>query len=380
MVTFNEARRWVCGNPLSFLNVTRPEISFSQKSGGSSGHIYERARENLQGFINTGAMQVLPEKRFYAYQLVKEDHSQIGLACGVSLSAYRKGLVKRHELTRTEKEEDRINHIETVNVQTGPVLLTHKPHSELAKLLANICAQDDSPEINVTMNEDTSHILWPITDPLVINKIQCLVDELGTFYIADGHHRCAAAEKVAAARNDSNARVLGVLFPSNELIILAYNRVLKDLGQFNENTFLRELEQTYILQPHVKPIQPSRSSQIGLCLNGRWWSLDRRIPIQQGLPITERLSVSHIMKDIFSPLFNIDNPRTDPRLGFVGGINSPEMIMNMVKSGQMAAGFTLFPTKIEELIEVADLGKLMPPKSTWFEPKLADGLIAHILD
>ena len=266
-MSYSEARSRVGGNRFNFLNVTRPEINVSRETKGFSSHIYDYARQNLQGIIDAGALKILPEKIFYAYQLIKENHSQIGLACGVSLSAYRTGLVKRHELTRTEKEEDRINHIRAVKAQTGPVLLTHKPHSELAKLLRNICTEGTPPEINVTLDGDTSHILWPITEPSVIKNIQCLAEELGAFYIADGHHRCAAAEKVASMGNDPDARFLGVLFPSDELIILAYNRVLKDLGQLNENTFLKRLEQTYTLQPGVAPIQPELPSQIGLCLN-----------------------------------------------------------------------------------------------------------------
>ncbi len=380
VVTFSEAKSRVYGNKFSFLNVTRPEINFSNGASDFSDHIYQHARKNLESFIDMGAMQVLPEKIFYAYQLITENHSQIGLACGVLVSAYRKGLVKRHELTRNEKEEDRINHIRTVNAQTGPVLLTHKPHTELAKLLRNICTKGTPPEINITMDGDTSHILWPITDPLTIKTIQGLVEDLGALYIADGHHRCAAAEKVATERNDPDARFLGVLFPSDELVILAYNRVLKDLGCFNKKTFLKELERTYTLKRETSSVQPNLSSQIGLCLDDGWWSLDRHIPISQSLPVTERLGVSLIMNDIFSPLFNIDNPRTDSRLDFIGGINSLEIISKEVNSGRAVAGFSLFPTQIEQLIQVADLGKLMPPKSTWFEPKLADGLIVHILD
>lgn len=380
MVTVSEARTGAYNNRFKFLDVTRPELNLSRATGHFSAHVYEKARENLHKFISMGAMQVIPKNRFYAYQLINKNHSQIGLACGVLLSAYRSGVVKRHELTRTEKEKDRVDHIRAVKAQTGPVLLTHKPHRELTKLLSDICNNDIPPEINVTLDGDTFHKLWPVKEPFAIKQIMGLADELGTLYIADGHHRCAAAEKVSNDRNNSDARFLGVLFPSNELRILAYNRVLKDLGELNEQTLLTRLEQTYALQLEEAPFQPDCSTQIGLCLKGGWWRLDRRVPISKNVPITERLDASLLMEDILTPLFNIKNPREDPRLDFIGGVNSLDKIMNVVKNGQVAAGFTLFPTKIEQLIEIADLGELMPPKSTWFEPKLADGLIVHILD
>ena len=280
--------------------------------------------------------------------------------------------------------------MEALDAQTGPVLLAHRPDAALAAVLENVTQRDDGPEIDVTAEDGVRHTLWQIDDDETVQRIQSTVNALDALYIADGHHRSAAAARVAEARRTTQPggsatfpareRFLAVLYPSDQLLILAYNRIVRDLGPQDEAAFLQSLESTYSIRTADAPIRPDHPTQIGLCLNSGWKLLDLRVPPASNAPALERLDVSLLTERILRPLLAIGDPRTDPRLDFVGGADAPERIEAQVRSGNVAAGFTLYPTAMDDLMTVADSGQIMPPKSTWFEPKLADGLIAHLID
>lgn len=390
VITTEEALKRAAGKPENFLHVSRAEIDFPPGTDSHSPEIYRRAAQNLGALIDGGAMIRAPRPAYYVYRMHLSGHTQTGLAGGASIAAYEAGVIKRHELTRPDKEDDRVKHMEALNAQTGPVLLAHRPNAMLATALDDITQRDDPPEIDVTAEDGVRHTLWHIDGDEALNRVQSAVDAMEALYIADGHHRSAAAARVAATRraahpghhdtSPARERFLAVLFPSDQLLILAYNRIVRSLGTLDEAALLARLESKYIVQSAAEPIRPDRPAQIGICLNSGWKLLEPRVLPSEAAPVLERLDVSLLTDNILQPLLNIGDPRTDSRLDFVGGADAPERIQAQVRSGEAAAGFTLYPTAMDELMAVADGGQIMPPKSTWFEPKLADGLIAHLID
>ena len=390
VITTEEALKRAAGKPANFLHVSRAEIDFPFGTDSYGPEIYNRAAQNLDAMIDGGAMIRAPSPAYFVYRMHISDHIQTGLAGGASIAAYEAGAIKRHELTRPAKEDDRVKHLEALNVQTGPVLLAHRPDSGLAKALEEITQRHNPPEVDVTAEDGVRHTLWQIDDDETLLGIQCALDAVGSLYIADGHHRSAAAVRVAVTRrgeqlqprdtSSARERFLAVLFPSDQLLILAYNRIVRSLGTLDEAALLARLELKYTVRPSVAPIRPDRTAQIGICLQSGWKQLQPRALPSEQTPVLERLDVSLLTNNILRPLLDIGDPRTDPRLDFVGGADAPERIEAQVRSGNAAAGFTLYPTAMDELMAVADGGQIMPPKSTWFEPKLADGLIAHLID
>jgi uncharacterized protein (DUF1015 family) len=380
VVTTEEAREIAAGKPENFLHVSRAEIDFPPGTDSHTPGIYRRAAQNLHALIDSGALLRAPRPSFFVYRMIRAGHRQTGLACGASLAAYAAGAIRRHELTRPDKEDDRVNHMAALDAQTGPVLLAHRPYPALAAVLDALSGRDAPPEIDVTAEDGVRHILWAVDDAETRHTVQSAADALDTLYIADGHHRSAAAARVAAARGEAAGRFLAVLFPSDQLLILAYNRIVRDLGALDEAEFLARLDATYIMRPAEAPVQPDHPAQIGLCLKSGWRRLDPRQPPSGKVAVAHRLDVSRLTENILAPLLDIGDPRTDPRLDFVGGADAPERIAALVRGGAAAAGFTLYPTAIDDLMAVADSGQVMPPKSTWFEPKLADGLIALLID
>ena len=390
VVSRQEALEYAAGKPANFLHVSRAEIGFAPGSDPHGAEIYRRAARNLAALIDSGAMIRTPRPAYFIYRMEFSGHGQTGLAGAASLAAYEAGAIKRHELTRPDKEEDRVQHMQALNAQTGPVLLAHRPEAALAAVLEEITRRGGAPEIDVAAEDGVRHILWQVDDGETLNRIQSAADGLTALYIADGHHRSAAAARLAAARRDAqpgnddgNAareRFLTVLFPSDQLSILAYNRIVRDLGGLDEAAFLSRLEAKFSLHPAAAAVRPERPGQIGLCLNSGWRRLDpRALPAGEAAAI-DRLDVSLLTDGILQPVLGIADPRTDARLDFIGGTDAPERIQAALRSGEAAAGFTLFPTAMDDLMAVADSGQVMPPKSTWFEPKLADGLIAHMID
>lgn len=380
VVTTDEALEYAEGKPANFLHVSRAEIDFPPGTDPYGREIYRRAAKNLDALVDGGAMMRVPRPAYFVYRMRVSGHSQTGLAGGASLAAYEAGVIKRHELTRPGKEDDRVEHMQALNAQSGPVLLAHRPDAALAAALEEITSRDAPPEIDVQAAQGVRHTLWQIDDAETLNRVQNAAGGLDALYIADGHHRTAAAARVAAARRAARARFLAVLFPSDRLLILAYNRIVRNLGALDEATFLDRLELKYAVHSAEAPVRPDRSGQIGLCLNSGWRRLDPHTLPSGQAPALERLDVSLLTDGILRPLLDIGDPRTDARLDFVGGGDAPERIEAQVRSGEAAAGFTLYPTAMDDLMAVADRGQFMPPKSTWFEPKLADGLIAHLID
>ena len=390
VVTTEEAFKFAAGKPASFLHVSRAEIDFPPGTDSHASEVYSRAAQNLGALIDGGAMIRAPRPSYFVYRMHMSGHSQTGLAGGASVAAYEAGVIKRHELTRPDKEDDRVKHMQALNAQTGPVLLAHRPQAALAMALEEITQRDAAPEIDIEAEDGVRHTLWQIDDAETLNTIQSAADGLDALYIADGHHRSAAAARVAAARRSARSGrcdtgaarecFLAVLFPSDQLLILAYNRIVRDLGALDETAFLNRLELRFSVRPAAAPIRPDHPAQIGLCLNSGWRLLDPRELPSREAPVLERLDVSLLTDNILQPVLDIGDPRTDPRLDFIGGADAPERIEAQVRGGEAAAGFTLYPPAMDELMAVADNGQFMPPKSTWFEPKLADGLIAHLFD
>jgi uncharacterized protein (DUF1015 family) len=312
-------------------------------------------------------------------------HTQTGVVAAAAVDAYDSNRIRRHELTRPEKEDDRVRHIDILNAQTGPVFLTCRREAGLAGLVADLAA--GPPEVDFTGEDGVRHSLWSVVAPDRIAAIGGLVNGLDGLYIADGHHRSAAASRVAAARRRANPATeashdyfLAVLFPEEQMQVLDYNRVVRDLGGLSAEEFLRRVGERFGVQSSGGPVSPAGPGEFGLYLSGRWHRLrldPARIPTAD--PVA-RLDVSLLTDHLLQPVLGIADLRRDRRIDFVGGIRGLGELARRVDSGEMAAAFSLFPTRLSELMAVADAGQVMPPKSTWFEPKLADGLVSHVLD
>jgi uncharacterized protein (DUF1015 family) len=319
---------------------------------------------------------------YYAYRATWTGGRQTGLACVASLEAYATGRIKKHELTTPVKEDDRVRQVEALNAQTGPVMLAY-PHSpELDRALRRATERD--PDVTVTADDDVTHELWVIGDAAVIDDFSRKFEALPALYIADGHHRAAAAARVAQARSGapgwSHRFFLSVIFPHHEMTILDYNRVVRDLNGRTPEQLLAEIGKRFVVTPSQSPVRPAAASEVGMFLPGRWYQL-RLLPdfLRETDPIA-RLPITLLTRNLIEPILGIADPRTDKRIDFVGGGRGLAELERRVNSGEMAVGFALFPTSMDDLMAVSDAGGIMPPKSTWFEPKLADGMVSHVLD
>ena len=377
VVTTEQALALATGKPANFLHVSRPEINFPPGTDAHGQEIYARAAKNFAALIDNGSLIRTVCPSYFVYRMEMVDHTQTGLVCGASIAAYESGKIKRHELTRTDKEDDRVAHMSAVRAQISPVMLTHRPEPALAVLLEEIAARTAGPNIDTWLGDDVRHTLWHVGDIDGLARIGAATAGLDTLYIADGHHRSAASARDAAARGKTDERFLAVLFPSDQLNILAYNRIVRDLGGMDEATFLARIAADYTVSQANTPVRPKRPGLIGLFLPSGWRLLTPRGPLIGDTPFLEQLDVARLDKIILQSILAVGDPRTDLRLDFVGGTDAPERIEALVTAGAAAAGFTLFPTTSDQLMAVSDAGEIMPPKSTWFEPKLADGLIAH---
>ena len=381
VVSFDEARALAQGKPWSFLHISRPEIDLPPGTDPYSGPVYAKARENLDRMRERGILERDPAPHFYAYRMVMDGHVQTGLVGAASIAAYDQGRIRRHELTRPGKEDDRVRQIEALNAQTGPVLLAYPDCSEVDELLND--AAKAPPEIDVTASGGVRHMLWTIADETAIRRFAAAFEAMAALYIGDGHHRSAAASRVAASRGTS-ARdgFLCVAFPQREMRILPYNRLVRDLKGMDRSEFLRRVSASFRVALSAKPVSPERQGVFGLYLPGQWYRLEidqaAISTIAGGNPVAS-LDVSLLADKLLDPILGIIDPRTDPRIDFVGGIRGLEELERRVESG-MAAALSMHPTSMHELMEVADAGHIMPPKSTWFEPKLADGLVSLVLD
>jgi uncharacterized protein (DUF1015 family) len=374
VVSFDEAKQGGSGKPWSFLHVSRAEIDLPAGTGPYAPEVYARAARALEEMIEAGVLVRETEPCFYAYRMSAGEHVQTGVAGAGSIAAYLENRIRRHEHTRPDKELDRTRQIEAVRAHTGPVLTVHTPDLRLARVLA---AATDAPPIGDAWTDDgTRHQVWRISDSETVATIAERFAAMPAIWIADGHHRSAAAARVAQCRNDNAARFLLVSFPANEVRILDYNRVVRDLNGLNEATFLAAVSERFTVTRANGAVRPERPGVFGLCLRTGWHRLELRDPPSPTASPVERLDVSLLNDRLLSPLLSITDPRTDPRIDFVGGGRGLSALEERVKSGDWAAGFALHPTRLADLIAVADAGLVMPPKSTWFEPKLADGLLS----
>ena len=374
-----EARARALGRPYSFLHISKPEIDLPVGTDVYAPEVYAKGAENLERLSAEGVLIREAKPRYYAYRLTIDAHSQTGVAMVASVEAYDANVIRKHEFTRPKKEDDRVNQITALNAQTGPVLLAYKSSPDVKAVLERITA--DTPTYDVTADDGVGHSVWVIDDDVQIDALSAAFNAMPALYIADGHHRSAAGSRVAKAKPDTASAqyFLSVAYADDEMRILDYNRVVKDLNGHAVSDLLAKTGERFEVVRADGPAKPTQPTQFGMYLDGAWYTLDVHQDFVPDDPVG-RLDVSLLHTNLIEPLLGISDPRTDERIDFVGGIRGLGELEKRVNSGGMAVAFALYPTSMADLMAVADAGEVMPPKSTWFEPKLADGLLSHVLD
>ncbi|MBU0750785.1 MAG: DUF1015 family protein [Gammaproteobacteria bacterium] len=376
-----EARIRAEGKPWSFLHISKPEIDLPPETDPYAPEVYAKAATNLKSMLDAGVLVRDEAPCYYAYRLTMGDHEQTGLVVAASVSAYDANRIKKHEFTRPDKEDDRVRQIDALNAQTGPVLLAYPSDPFVDALLTQ--THRGTPEADVTAADGIRHQIWAMRDPALIARITAAFDSLPALYIADGHHRSAAASRVAAARRGgaekSSDYFLAVIFPHRQMRILDYNRVVTDLNGLEKSALAARLATAFTVETASGAVHPARSGEFGMYLAGQWHKLTIRPELIPADPVA-RLDVSLLSDHLLGPILGITDLRRDKRIDFVGGIRGLDELERRVDSGEMAVAFAMHPTTLDDLMAVADAGEVMPPKSTWFEPKLADGLVSHVLD
>lgn len=385
VVSVAEARAYK-KEPYHFYHVTRSEIDLMEGTDVHSAQVYERAKENLDQFITDKVLVPDNDPCYYIYELVMNGRSQTGLICGSSLDDYFNGVIKKHEFTRPEKELDRINHIKTTRAQTGIVFLAYNDNQEINKIIEE-WKSSHKPEYDFVAEDNVRHTLWVVNDYAKEASITRIFDEqVPCTYIADGHHRAASAAKVCQEMRENGMSVTGdesfnyfitCIFPASQLEIMDYNRVVKDLNGMSPRQFMEALQKDFdITGPLKEQYKPQQPHEFGMYLDGNWYKLTAKPGSFTTDPIGV-LDVSILQNNVLSRLLNINDPRTDKRVDFVGGIRGLGELEKRVNSKDMAAAFACYPVSIQQLFNIADSGNVMPPKSTWFEPKLRDGLVVY---
>ncbi len=381
VVNTEEARTLAAGNPLSFLHVSRAEIDLPPATDPYSPAVYEKALENFTTLRRTAPLVVEDAPAVYFYRLKMENHYQTGLAACYSIDEYDTGLIKKHEKTRRDKEDDRTRHIGTLRAQTGPVFLTYRHTAAVDAVAARVTA--GAPLFDFESADQVRHTVWTVTGADLEAVIKAF-GELPCLYIADGHHRAASASRTRkyladrslAAESDEANWMLAVAFPDNQTQILPYNRVVKDLAGKTPEAFLPEVKSRVAVAAGTP--SPTKKGEVGMFLGGRWYTL--RLEAAAGsTDVGSTLDVSLLQDQLLSPLLGVGDPRTDKRIDFVGGIRGTSELEKLVTGGKAAVAFSLFPVGVDDLMRIADAGEIMPPKSTWFEPKLRDGLLGHLI-
>ncbi|MBI5857960.1 MAG: DUF1015 domain-containing protein [Sphingobacteriales bacterium] len=375
-----EARAEANGNANSFLHITKSEIDLPKETDLYSDAIYHKAKENLEQFVQNGILFREEKPCYYIYQLIMNGRSQTGLICLSSVEDYFNTVIKKHEFTRPDKEKDRIDHMQTVKAQTGNVFMAYRDVMELNAII-NGWKATQKPVYDFKASDNVQHTVWIIDREIVINSITELFNTKVPFtYIADGHHRAASAAKVSRQLPDNEEAkfFLTTIFPASQLTILDYNRLVKDLNDNSAEEFLGLLQDDFYVTLSSEPVKPSQPHEFGMYLEHQWYILTSRKGTWTEDPIGV-LDVTILAKNILGKILDIKDQRTDKRIDFAGGIRGLQELEKRVNSGEMKAAFSLYPVTIEQLFSIADSGNVMPPKSTWFEPKLRDGLLTHLI-
>ncbi len=378
VMSSEEARQTVSGNPLSFLHVSKPEIDLPPSTDVYSAEVYAKGKENFDRLIREGSLRQDSAPCFYLYRQIMGNHNQTGVVGVCSCDDYVKGIIRKHEFTRPDKEDDRVRHMEALDSQTGPVFLLFKASSAMKEFMAK--QTEEKPAVDFTASDGVRHTAWVINEPAGIKFVEEQFAQTEATYVADGHHRSAAAARVYQSRKGSghSGFFLSVIFPHDQVSILPYNRVLKDLNGVTPKQLLEKLDAVFIIHPQGKA-NPSRKHELGLYLEKKWHALNFRPRFAATSDPIEKLDVTLLQKYVLDPIFGITDPRTSKRINFIGGIRGTSELEKVVNSGDYACAFSMFPTSVEDLMTIADAGGIMPPKSTWFEPKLRDAMFCHML-
>lgn len=383
----DEAREEAQGHPLSFLHVGKPEIDLPKEVNLYDPQVYQKGKDNLWNLINQGVLVQDSEPYLYLYAQTMDGRTQYGLVGCANVDEYWNDTIKKHEKTRKDKEEDRSMHVRITNAHTGPIFLTYPDVNEINDIVDQI--KVNQPENDHVALDGIRHQSWVIREKDLIEKIQGILAQVPKFYIADGHHRSASAAIVGRERQQANPNhtgneeynyFLSVLFPASHLYIMDYNRLVKDLNGMTKDEFFGKLGDYFTITASENQVKPSQKGEIGLYIDKNWYKLYANKELIENPDPVESLDVAILQNNVLAPMLGIDDPRTSKRIDFVGGIRGLGELEKRVNSGEMALAFAMYPTSIHELISIADAGAIMPPKSTWFEPKLRDGLFVHFLD
>jgi len=384
-----EAREMAHGNEFSFLHIIKPEIDLDPGINLYDTAVYLKGAENLNKLIDSRILTQDESPSFYVYKQIMGDHHQVGLVACASVEEYEMDLIKKHELTRQEKEDDRVNLIRHLNAQTGPVFLTYEADKNIDEIMEKVV--QGNAEYDFVDEKGIRHIFWIVKEYELIRRIQAAFQKVPCLYVADGHHRSAAATRIKQMRQIENNThtgseeynyFLAVIFPHNQMQILDYNRVVNDLNGLDQKEFLEKISEKFILSEMKdgEVYKPDQKYHLGMYLGGRWYKLEcGNENVDESDPV-KKLDVSILQNLVLSPILGIEDPRKDKRIDFVGGIRGLRELEKLVDSGKFQVAFALYPTSMEDLMTVASAGKIMPPKSTWFEPKLRSGLVVHLLD
>lgn len=386
VLSSEEARVEAEGNSYSFLHVVKSEIDLPVDVDHYDKSVYEKARDNFNGLIKEGVLFQDEKPALYIYAQTMNGRTQYGIMGCASVEEYEKNIIKKHELTRKDKEDDRCNHVEITNANTGVVFLTYRDHDGVNKAVSSWISSN-SPEYSFTAEDGIKHQVWPVTDEKVIKEIVSCFEQIPELYIADGHHRSASAYRVGAKKRTENPKhkgdeeynfFLATYFPASHLMIMDYNRLVKDLNGMSTDEFIKAVSKDFDISL-ASSASPKQAKDFGMYIDGKWHTLKaKKGSYNENDPINS-LDVAILQNNLLHPILGIQDPRTDKRIDFVGGIRGTKELEKRVNSGEFKVAFSMYPTTVEELMNVADAGMIMPPKSTWFEPKLRDGLITHLL-
>lgn len=383
VINSEEARELAKDNPQSFLHINKPEIDLDPSIDLYDQRVYDKAVENFKMFQDKGYLVRDNEDCFYIYKQTMEGRTQIGLMCCTSAQEYWDGKIKRHEFTRKDKEEDRLKHVDVTNANAGPVFLTYPARDSINALVKNIT--DGKPVVDFVSEDGIGHTLWVVKDASWIKSITEEFAKIPALYVADGHHRTQAAARIARLREEKNPNhtgneeynfFLSVIFPHNHLYIMDYNRAVKDLNGNTDEEFIKKISEKFIVEK-TDYKKPTQANTFGMYLKGTWYKLTAKPGTFDEKDPVKSLDVSIMQENLLSPILGIGDPRTDKRIDFIGGIRGIKELEKIVDSKKFVVAFSMFPTSIEQLMKIADSGEVMPPKSTWFEPKLRSGMVVH---